>query len=714
MTTNEHPLTGLVKMLEQVVTNSEDDFMSLGMNLQKVQMMSSAQRQKIAAAMSLLKADEETGLMQQISSYVSQSQQDTAAAQQTAANLCDELSQMLQVMKAIDKDSHALEKTGLFLHVIGINTGIECSRYSQIESTFKVVANDTINLAEQIRKATNTLLDKSQQASNEQQKTLQDAKHNIASLEDLAKGSKQATEMALGKVSELVDYSISMVNEAEQSAQAIGAEINKVVMGIQFHDNLRQRIEHVNEALLECPAQPQTVEDEQACTTYLSVELQKAQLDNLVKELDDLFSTQSQAIGNIMQQVSGLETRLAGMGSEQDAQGTENPVAVLMRGIASLEELNQDSLSLGEKITASAHRAEQIVGEMNDAIQTTFAIANNVKINALNAIIKAAKFGRAGMSLQVLAQGMVTTSQNTRTLISDFNQRLEQLHALTAHDQQLLEGLKQGNSEGFSSQQMQQVFEDFRSELQTCTNECSTLADGLQKEQQGLVFISQLRDAIEIQAEQLGRYATSIEPQNKELLAKMRSEFGKQLEQRYTMNEERAIHQQIRGGDAADIDLFADDQAAGECMFFDDEPAATPSAASDDVDLWGETPAPAEVPEPANDDVELWGDEPAAPAAATTADDVELWDDEPATEAASSSDDVELWGDAPSAPAAEQTTDDSVELWDDDAPAEEPAAAADGNEIELWDDTPAEADPAEDDKKKNKKEDDFGANVELF
>ena len=652
--------------------------MSLGMNLQKVQMMSSAQRQKISGTMGLFKAGEDTGLLQQISSYVEQSQHDTAAAQQTAAKLCQELSSMLKIMEQIDKGSYALERAGLLLHVIGINTGIECSRYSQIESTFKVVAQDTTSLAEQIHKATDILLEKSTQAKNEQKKTLQQATTNIDSLEDLASDSKQATEIALSKVAELIDYSISMVNEAEKMAVNITSEINRVVMGIQFHDNLRQRIEHVNDALLESKTPGEEGSPEEACTTYLSIELQKAQLDNLVIELENLYTTQSQALGNILQEISSLKDRLASMVSKQTHENSsDNPVAALLHGITALERLNQDSLALGAEINESSRRSEKIVDNMHSAIKTTFTIANNVKINALNAIIKAAKFGRAGEALQVLAQGMVTVSKDTRKLVTEFNQLLEQLNLLTGEEESsATEKLKVLTD--FSSDQLEQTFQDFRTELQASQTDCHTLTQNLEKEKQDLAFIARLKDAIAGYAENLESYAETIRPQDEALLARMRSSFGGQLEQRYTMNEERAIHDKVRQTDVFP-EKIASQATDTDGLLFDQSPAATSNA---------------------SDEVDLWDDEPAANSS------VELFDDTPAENSPAPTDDVELWGD--------DTSSGDVELFDSEP---EQTATGEAN-VELWDEGPetqenSEPEEAVDTQKKDKDED-LGDNVELF
>ncbi len=672
--TEEHPLSALVSSLDQIVTGSEDDFLALGMNLQKVQMMSTAQRQKIAAAMGLFEAGENDGILQQISNYVQSSQQDTQSSQETAVNLCANLGAMLKLMDSIAQKSCALERAGLFLHVIGVNTGIECARYSQMEATFKVVSRDTVALAAQINNATDILIDQTAQATAEQEKTLLGAQQSIDSLKLLSLDSKQTTETAVHKVAELIDYSISMVNEAERMAVNISAEINRVVMGIQFHDNLRQRIEHVNEALLETEALREDSTEVVVCEVYLAVELQIAQLDNLVAELEALYQTQMLALSNIVEAISGLESRLGSMASEQSLEASrENPVAILFEGITTLEHLNSESLALSGEIRSSAERAEQIANDMQVAIKATFTIANNVKINALNAIIKAAKFGRSGEALQVLAQGMVSVSEDTRQMVTVFNDLLEQLSYL-AHSEVTAdpEQKKLEAGDDFDSTQVQQVFNCFSEELQLTHNDCESLTQNLEREQKQLVFIANLKDEIQQHASHLGSYAESICPQNEELLASMRSNFGDQLKSRYTMHEERVVHTELNQGKTlTPVPQQSTSIVSDDCLLFDQPAPASPAT-----------------------ETELWGDDQAAPASAA----VELFVDTPEEQPPADSENVELWGKAQTETAGE------IELFDQ--PPAETVSATNEHQDEPADNVEKDED--------NDTEEDFGDNVDLF
>ena len=722
----KHPWADLVVALERAVRNSEDNFLELGMNLQKIQLASSHQQKKISATMGLFKGSEQSGILQKISAYVHGSQTRTSSAQLKAAELCQNLQKMIHLVDTFSRKCHSLERAGLLLHVIGTNTGIECARAAAMEATFKVVSQDTIALAEQIRTATDSLSDQTTRARNEQTATLQTANRNIEALRELSQSSNKTTDDAMVKVSELVDYSINMVNHANQLAGEITLGINRVVMGIQFHDNLRQRVEHINHALLELPEDLAALTSEEHCQNYLNVELQKAQLDQLVEELESLYHTQNQALAHIVEEIYRLQGRLGGMASEKHQNINENPVAELLSGIASLEQLNTDSQTLGQGIAASAARANEVAREMQQAIQSTFSIATQVKINALNAIIKAAKFGPMGESLQVLAQGMVGVSRDVRQLVNLFNDLLQQLAELTRND--LGEKNATQNADSLETLDVQQVFDQFAAELQQARSSCDELAQNLERETRGLVFIGELKETLAVQAAQLGVQLAELEPPDQDQLTSQRNQFGSQLYQRYTMDEERAVHRRILSAiPAAAITSAA--PAVDDCLFFDDnEPAAAtadPSLDFGEIELFD---APPQSNEP-----ELWGAAPApgteagielfdtpAPSNQRQGGEIELFDSlETPAEGVSSENSAALAGDEkagsielfdPPAPVEAQP---KIEHWDDfTSPAD---SAAQTSDAEAQDPPGQSLSPgAEDEPKKATEKEDFGDNIELF
>ncbi|MFO7766025.1 MAG: hypothetical protein R6V33_06305 [Pelovirga sp.] len=691
----EHSLAHVCEALTDVVSCSEDDFIALGMNLQQVQMKSSASRNNIAGVMALFQGEGDSDVLQQITEYVQRSQEQTASAQQTAADLCERLAKMVALIDTLSRKSEALERSGLFLRVIGLNTGIECSRYSQLEAIFKVVARETIDLSERVRTVTGLLLDKASTSRQEQTRTLDQARGSISDLEQLAAGTRNITRTALEKVGQLIDYSVAMVNKAEQTAVSVTTEINRVVVGIQFHDNLRQRIEHITAALLET-AEPAAddIDQNRLCHIYLSMDLQKSQLDNLIDELDELYTTQSRALGNIIDEVAALETRLQEIAAGQSlSHSVDNPLTALQQGITALQGLNNDSTRLGTNIRASAARAEQIADDMQQAIQETFSLTIHIKMNALNAIIKAAKSGHYGMALQVLAQSMVDVSNDTRGLADAFEELIAELQQLARGeddgDQSQVD--MPGAAQEFDSERMQQVFTDFHTQLHKVRNECAELAQGLSRELQKLRFIPDLKTALQQATDLLTEQMEALPELDQDLLAEQRKDFGGDIHARYTMEKERSIHNRIRQGGTI--------VAAGTAAGGDDELSAAPAAPEAQIDLWGDDPQE---------------DQPSTNAETDTAaaDNIDLWE----TEAPSATNTVDLW-DAPEAPVdhVDTSSDDSIAIWDE-APAaprsdqKNQEDREDHEEQQDQEDEPQSADAA----KKNRTDEDFGDNVELF
>ncbi|WP_029917239.1 hypothetical protein [Pelobacter seleniigenes] len=92
---------------------------------------------------------------------------------------------MMSLVERIAGQGDSLDRVGLFLHVIGVNAGIECARSQRMEAMFRVVSKDTMALAAQIRQSTATLVDNATSAGVEQKQTLAKVQNNIESLNEL-------------------------------------------------------------------------------------------------------------------------------------------------------------------------------------------------------------------------------------------------------------------------------------------------------------------------------------------------------------------------------------------------------------------------------------------------------------------------------------------------------------------------------------------------
>ena len=570
-------LSSLIHSLTELVHRAEDDFLALGGNLQQVQLQSARQHQQITESLNIFENQQNSGALQRVSAFVADCRRSTRIAQDRAVSQRDNLAGMMSLVERIAGQSDSLDRVGLFLHVIGVNAGIECARSQRMEAMFKVVSKDTMALAGQIRQSTAVLTENAASAGLEQKLTLAEAQKNIESLNELGQRSEETTLTAFEQVRELIEQALVMANQAEQTAANIAGQVNNVVIGVQFHDNLRQRIEHIAEALLEGAPESSESAEERSGREYLLIELQKAQLDQLTEDLGRLYTTQTQALETIIAEIADLEQSLERMTEQQLAKGTQHgPLSALRHGLAVMAKLNEDSRLLGESIGNSAQRAGSIAETIQGAIESTIALATHVKINALNAIIKAAKFGREGLSLQVLAQGMVGAAKDAHEVIDVFYEilgRLDSLAQATGESGAAGDDPEAGQPEQFF---LEQAVNDFNARLSAVRSECGQLTERLQRELHALTFIRRLKEMFAEHGNLIAAHAEAVHPGDNELVERLRQQFGRQLEERYTMEQERSVH----NGVIKDSSLFP----AGAPL----ETMQPPSAAGHvEIDLWG-------------------------------------------------------------------------------------------------------------------------------
>ncbi len=571
------PLSSIIHSLTELVHRAEDDFLALGGNLQQVQLQSSRQRQQIAESLTIFENQENTGALQAVSAFVADCRRNTRIAQDKAVAQRDNLARMMSLVERIAGQGDSLDRVGLFLHVIGVNAGIECARSQRMEAMFKVVSKDTTGLAAQIRQSTAGLIENAASAALEQKQTLAKAQKNIESFNELGRRSEEITLTAFAKVRELIDQALIMANQAERAAATITGQVNNVIIGVQFHDNLRQRVEHIAKALLE--RQPDSGEsaEELRGKEYLLIELQKAQLDQLIDDLGQLYTTQAQALETIIAEIADLEQGLERMTEQQLAEGTQNgPLSALQHGLSAMAQLSEDSRLLGESIAQSTQRAGGITETIQGAIKNTIALATHVKINALNAIIKAAKFGRDGLSLQVLAQGMVGAAKDAHEAIDAFSDILGHLDSLTQttwEDDSAVAGPEAGQPQ---QSLLEQAVQDFNGRLFSVRSECRQLTEKLQHELHALTFICRLKDMFVDHGNLIAAHAEAVHPGDEELVARLRQQFGRQLEERYTMEQERSVH----NGMINDASLS---QTVAPSSTLPPLPAESPV----EIDLWG-------------------------------------------------------------------------------------------------------------------------------
>jgi methyl-accepting chemotaxis protein len=190
--------------------------------------------------------------------------------------------------------------------------------------------------------------------------------------------------------------SLEMAALLADRAQAVAAHLGEVVVSLQFHDIIRQRLEHVQSGLLELEKET----DEKTIRSMTG--LQAAQLSGGHHDLETALTRMTTNLEGIGSRLRELSDGLTSDRTDSLA-GTCSFLDDLEKNLSSaggaLEQAQTAGQELDSALTGAARMMEDIQGFLKDVLE----IGETVKYIALGATIKASRLGRDGAAIQVLA-----------------------------------------------------------------------------------------------------------------------------------------------------------------------------------------------------------------------------------------------------------------------------------------------------------------------
>jgi methyl-accepting chemotaxis protein len=299
--------------------------------------------------------------------------------------------------------------------VLGIMTRIESSRFEAEGASFGGLAQAVSALSQQIREKIGTtaesaavLLQTSRQAAAEVRHVEQTRQENLGPL-------TRQTSLGLAKTRDHRNRVSHASKLLAARFDGVSSAVGDIVTALQFHDIVRQQIEHVLEALqvLDSPGHSANLGE--------TVRLQAAQLENSRATFQRSVEQIRNALGQIESNIGEVAVEAGRLVGSPDG-GDVSFFAGVEADLASILGI------LGRNAEADRHLAEvagsvhQRVSEMSGTIAGVHVIGIEMQRIALNATIQAAHLGPAGAALEIVAQaiqGLARDSEAASGTIED-------------------------------------------------------------------------------------------------------------------------------------------------------------------------------------------------------------------------------------------------------------------------------------------------------
>lgn len=314
---------------------------------------------------------------------------------------------------------HAIQAIGPMVdtfYALGVMTRIESVRCKGAGAAFLDLADAVNRLSRQIREqigatdeSATILLNATSKAADEVRRVTQKYQENLAPL-------ARQVGAQLAKIKEhrsrVAEATKRLAGRFDEVSRAVG----DVVLALQSHDMVRQRIEHVLEALrqADCDAGPES-------NLPAIARLQAAQLNDSyvtfersVRQVRDGLAGIERNIGEVSEE-SARSLGISGTRDESFLTGVESDLENILAILGSNRKADQ-------RLAATATSVHRSVSEISQTIAGVRAIGIQMQHTALNSTIQAGRLGADGAALRIVAQTigeLARAAEGTYVMLGD-------------------------------------------------------------------------------------------------------------------------------------------------------------------------------------------------------------------------------------------------------------------------------------------------------
>lgn len=342
------------------------------------------------------------------------------AARAAGRQSLDEIDAVVAIVDELSAILSEFSKIVKHLSMLGIATRIESARLGADGRGFTTLADDVEKLANQIVSHCAGIAGRIEilrgHVGSARQRNMailgtQEQCHEVI-LRELGANIKALAEVAA--------CSVDISQDLSRSAADIAADIGQAVRSMQFHDIVRQQIEHAEQALGETAAmlaaETETASDspallELAAFTADVLTLQSSQIQSADNHFIRAAETLRTSLGSIAGRIRAMGDSIAGLAGDDVA---DTPLARLEAGVATVKAELGDFAAEGEALGHNMDSVAETVSGMSGAIEAIEEVGAEIELIAINASIKAAHTGSAGAALGVLALAIQRLSADAR------------------------------------------------------------------------------------------------------------------------------------------------------------------------------------------------------------------------------------------------------------------------------------------------------------
>lgn len=445
-----------------------------------------------------------------------------------------------------------LTKIGRFLNIVGMNIDVESCRSMESKNMFHGFGGEVKELAHKIVGIADRIDVDSTAVQSKRISGVSTVKTSLQELSTLSSSGEKSVRHAMDEVERLTQFSYTTLENAATHSQAIQKQVGDIVMAIQFHDIVRQKLEHVISAFEDCKTlldQNGSEHDLQSmhAQIYFILKVQSAQLSQITSELNTVHNNLEQAFTRINDKTDQIMDDIVGSGMDKkEANELEHQFDSIKKALENLKELRTHGQQMAKRMMESIKETSSIISGLSQYTSQVSSININLQYKALNAIIMTSKLGEKGRTLEVLAREVRLISLNSNELMEQTVKTLKAVTEMTGNLKELNVDNADQTSDSLTLslestlKQITTTLKTYEEKRSLSVSMAEKLGKNIQKTKKRVSFISKWAEDIRTIQTQINGILGQIQPLILSMDKKILIEH-ENMAKRYTMESERKV-----------------------------------------------------------------------------------------------------------------------------------------------------------------------------
>jgi methyl-accepting chemotaxis protein len=410
--------------MRQACEEVEKDFLAMGERLQVIYSQAVQLTQKIQVAVESIGCDSTDNILVNV----------TRTSRQALAGLeqeQDRIQECLKCVSAIGAQLLALHDkiAGLngiakTLKMVAVNINIESSRSAESHESYLVLAREIRSLSDTVADVARTLSNETKVVAADLGTMHQVMGKKLSHFQQVAQNAHAEVDRTAPEVQALIERAMQTLQHVSDDAQRLSRSTGEIVVNLQIHDNVSQRIEHIVHALADARRNlGQSGDNVHAIhLAHANLELQQAQLKSILEDIDTTYHQSTGAFGTIGRTVQEIAASLVGISSHGArvhgaTQGGTGSMESLQSALEKIRQLISQGGRTVTELETIAQQATDAVARISGDMEKVQEVNFDIHLKALNAIFKSIHLGGQGRTIAVLVQEMKDLADHSNALV---------------------------------------------------------------------------------------------------------------------------------------------------------------------------------------------------------------------------------------------------------------------------------------------------------